>query len=193
MKKKLKYKFGHKLRTVRERKGYTLKDVASRAVVSESLISQIELNKVSPSIDTLLLIADILEIDYEYLFSDYRQKRKVSIIRKSERGTIRRDGVTFHQLSVNDDLSKEYGIESFLLEIDTNGEKGDREYGHAGMEFGIILKGQAELLYGTETYKINEGDSVYFPSDVPHLLKNSGNKVLKAVWVVSPARNLFQT
>ncbi|MCP3888699.1 MAG: cupin domain-containing protein [Desulfobulbaceae bacterium] len=193
MKKKLNYKFGHKLRTVRERKGYTLKDVASRAAVSESLVSQIELNKVSPSIDTLLLVADILEIDYEYLFSDYRQKRKVSIIRKNERGTIQRDGVTFQQLSVNDDLSKDYGIESFLLEIDADSEKGDQEYGHAGMEFGIILKGQAELLYGTETYQINEGDSVYFPSDVPHLLKNSGDKVLKAVWVVSPARNLFQT
>jgi transcriptional regulator with XRE-family HTH domain len=98
MKGKMKYKFGHKLRAVRERKGYTLKDVAARATVSESLISQIERNKVSPSIDTLLLIADILDIDYEYLFSDYRQKRKVSIIRKNERGTIRRDGVAFHQL-----------------------------------------------------------------------------------------------
>ena len=65
VKEKMKYLFGHKLRTVRERKGYTLKDVASRAEVSESLISQIERNKVSPSIDTLLLIADILDIDYE--------------------------------------------------------------------------------------------------------------------------------
>ena len=70
MKKRMRYKFGHKLRTVRERKGYTLKDVATEAEVSESLISQIERNKVSPSIDTLLLIADVLDIDHEYLFSD---------------------------------------------------------------------------------------------------------------------------
>jgi transcriptional regulator with XRE-family HTH domain len=192
MKGNMKYKFGHKLRAVRERKGYTLKDVATRATVSESLISQIERNKVSPSIDTLLLIADILDIDYEYLFSDYRQKRKVSIIRKNERGTIRRDGVAFHQLSVNEELSKEFEIEAFLLEVEKNGEKGDREYGHTGMEFGVILEGQAQLIYGNESYKLEKGDSVYFPSDMPHVLKNSGEEVLKAIWVISPSRKLFR-
>lgn len=191
MKDKMRYKFGHKLRTVRERKGYTLKDVATKAEVSESLVSQIERNKVSPSIDTLLLIADTLDIDHEYLFSDYRQKRQVSIVRKNLRGTIRLDKVAFHQLSINDGISKDSAIEAFLLEVDPGGEKGDREYGHAGMEFGIILEGQAELIYGNETYTLAEGDSIYFPSDMPHLFKNPGEKTLKAIWVVSPPRNLF--
>ena len=50
----MKYTFGEKLRTVRERKGLTLKEVAGQAGVSESLVSQIERNKVSPSVDTLL-------------------------------------------------------------------------------------------------------------------------------------------
>lgn len=190
--KRMKYKFGHKLRTVRERKGYTLKDVAKKAEVSESLISQIERNKVSPSIDTLLLIADVLDIDHEYLFSEYRQKRQVSIVRKNQRGTIRHDKVAFHQLSVNDEVSKDSAIEAFLLELDPGGEKGDREYGHTGMEFGIILEGRAELIYGCETYSLDQGDSIYFPSDMPHLFKNSGEKSLKAIWVISPPRNLFR-
>ena len=64
MKTGMKYKFGEKLRIVRERKGMTLKEVARQAGVSESLISQIERNRVSPSIDTLLQIADVLEIDF---------------------------------------------------------------------------------------------------------------------------------
>ncbi|SDP21257.1 helix-turn-helix domain-containing protein [Desulforhopalus singaporensis] len=192
MKGKMRYKFGHKLREVRERKGYTLKDVATRAEVSESLVSQIERNKVSPSIDTLLLIADILDVDYEYLFNDYRQKRKVSIVRKLKRGTIRRDKVAFHQLSVNDGAVRDSAIEVFLLEIDPGGEKGDRQYGHAGMEFGIILEGSAELLYGHEQYFLAAGDSVYFPSDMPHLLKNTGSTLLQAIWVISPPRNLFR-
>ena len=193
MKKRMKYKFGHKLRTVRERKGYTLKDVATKAEVSESLISQIERNKVSPSIETLLLIADVLDIDHEYLFSDYRKKRLVSIVRRDQRGTIRQGKVAFHQLLINGEISKDSAIEAFLLELDPDGEKGDREYGHAGMEFGIILEGQAELFYGSETYTLEEGDSIYFPSDMPHLFKNSGEKSLKAIWVISPPRNLFRS
>lgn len=101
------------------------------------------------------------------------------------------DKVALHQLSVNDELSKDSAIEAFLLEVSPGGEKGDREYGHAGMEFGIILEGQAELIYGSETYLLAEGDSVYFPSDMPHLLRNSDEKTLKAIWVISPPRNLF--
>jgi transcriptional regulator with XRE-family HTH domain len=193
MKKNMEYKFGEKLRAIRERRGYTLKDVAKRASVSESLVSQIERNKVSPSVDTLLLIADVLDIDYEYLFSDYRQKRRVSIVRASERDSIRRNKVTIHQLSFTDEVSEDPAIEAFLLEIEATGETGDREYGHNGREFGIILEGQAELIYGDETYELDKGDSISFPSNIPHLLKNAGNHVLTAIWVVTPPRKLFRS
>lgn len=64
----MKYRVGEKIRLVRERKTLTLRQVAQQAGVSESLISQIERNKVSPAIDTLLSIADALDIDLEYLF-----------------------------------------------------------------------------------------------------------------------------
>ena len=60
--KKEPFRFGEKLRKVRERKGLTLKVVAQQAGVSESLVSQIERNKVSPAIDTLLSLADVLDI-----------------------------------------------------------------------------------------------------------------------------------
>lgn len=191
MKTNMKYQFGEKLRAVRERRGYTLKAVAQRASVSESLVSQIERNKVSPSVDTLLLIADVLEIDYEYLFSDYRQKRRVTMVRAAERDSIRRNKVTIHQLSCTDEVAEDPAIEAFLLEIEETGETGDREYGHAGREFGIILEGQAELIYGDETYVLDKGDSISFPSNIPHLLKNTGKHVLTAIWVVTPPRKLF--
>ena len=193
MKTNMQYKFGEKIRAVRERRGYTLKEVAKRASVSESLVSQIERNKVSPSVDTLLLIADVLDIDYEHLFSDYRQKRRVAIVRASERESIRRNKVTIHQLSITDEAAEDPAIEAFLLEIDEAGETGDREYGHVGREFGVILDGQAELIYGDATYVLGEGDSISFPSNIPHLLKNTGKHVLTAIWVVTPPRKLFRS
>lgn len=193
MKKKMKYKFGEKLRAVRDKKGLTLKEVAEKAGVSESLVSQIERNKVSPSTDILLTIADVLEIDYEYLFSDYRQKRRVTVLRTSARESISRDKVTIQQLSINDELSKDPAIEAFLLEIEPAGETGDRDYGHSGREFGVILEGQAQLVYGNERYDLDKGDTVSFPSDIPHQFRNSGEDVLRAVWVVTPPRKLFQS
>lgn len=189
----MKYKFGEKLRKVRERKGMTLKEVAGKARVSESLVSQIERNKVSPSVDTLLQLADILDIDYEHLFRDYRQKRQVALLRAGERAVIRRGEVMLEQLSLAGETDTEPAIEAFLLEVDPGGEQGDREYGHTGREFGLLLEGCAELIYGNEKYQLEEGDTVSFPSDIPHIFKNIGKEPLRAVWVVTPPRKIFRT
>lgn len=183
-----KHPFGSKLRAVRERRGITLKQVAAKAGVSESLVSQIERNKVSPSVDTLLSIADALGIDYEYLFSDYRKKGKVEIIRAAERSVTRDGLVTMSRLSVREEIPGEHTVEAFMLEVAPGGETGDLEYGHAGREFGIILEGTAELLYGDDGYLLSQGDTVTFASRIPHILRNRGESTLKAVWIVSPPR-----
>ena len=75
-----------------------------------------------------------------------------------------------------------------LIEIESGGQKGDIEYGHPGNEIGIILSGKGELLYGTETYILNKGDSLSFSSDIPHILRNSGDDVMKAIWIITPPR-----
>lgn len=191
VKKEVRYKFGSKLREVRERRNVTLKEVALKAGVSESLVSQIERNKVSPSIDTLLGIADALEVDHEFLFSDYKKNKKVSVLKAGEGDTLVQDRIVLHQLSTQEGLSGEHPVEIFMLEIDAGAEKGDKEFGHTGREFGLILEGNGELFYGTESYKLFKGDSVSFPSDSPHILRNTGNETLKALWIISPPRLLF--
>lgn len=191
LKSEVKYKFGGKLRAVRERKNVTLKAVAKRAGVSESLVSQIERNKVSPSIDTLLTLADALDIDYEYLFTDYRQNKKVSIVRFEERNSLKVNDVTMFQLSKIGSVPEDHSIEAFMLEIEKGSEKGDLEYGHTGKEFGLILEGNGELIYGSEKYEVKAGDTVSFSSDIPHILKNIGDDRLRAVWIVTPPRRIF--
>ena len=96
--KRVPYHFGEKLRAVRERKGYTLKTVAERAGVSESLVSQIERNRVSPAIDTLLALATVLDINLEFLFEEYRRERPVQIIRKEEGKKISEEDISFEEL-----------------------------------------------------------------------------------------------
>ena len=157
MKEMVKYRFGDKLRDVRERKGITMKTVAQKVKLSESLISQIERNKVSPSIDTLFAVAEVLEIDLDYLFRDYKQTKKVDLVRKEERQSIVTPQVTYSRLSVIHEGNEEHAIEAFLMEIEPGSEKGSVEYGHTGKELGFILKGQGELVYGKETYFLREG------------------------------------
>ena len=153
------YQFGEKIRAVRERKGMTMRAVATRAGLSESLISQIERNKVSPSLDTLLQLTDILGIDVEYLFRNLKKDPGVTIVRKEDRKSLVQHGLAFHQLSSIKDLTQEHAVEAYLLEIDPGFFKGSEEYGHVGRELGVILEGTGMFHYGNADYELGPGDT----------------------------------
>lgn len=185
----MRYWFGEKIRAIRERKGFTLKEVAEKAGVSESLVSQIERNRVSPAIDTLLSLADVLDLDLEYLFADYKRERLVRVTRKDERDTFTRPGVLYERLAQLESSKNQDGIESYYITIDAGQENRSTEYGHPGWELGVVAEGKAELSIGKQRYELTAGDSVSFRSDVPHVIFNPGQTPLKILWVITPPKN----
>lgn len=182
------YRFGEKLRRVREHKHMTLKAVAQQAGVSESLVSQIERNRVSPAIDTLLSLAGVLEINLEYLFEEYNKSRPVAIIRREERRTMHEDNVVYEEVSSPVEKEGQPSIESYQITIPPGEHTHRGSYGHLGKELGIIISGQAKLHYENSDYILNEGDSITFSASAPHTLENTGTTPLKALWTVSPAQ-----
>ncbi len=185
------YRFGEKIREIRERRQLTMKEVARRAGLSESLISQIERNKVAPAIDTLLAVVEVLDIDLEYLFRDFKRDRQVNLVRKAERQKVVLRKMTYEQLSRTIGSDEEHGIEAYFLEIKPGGESSSSEYGHPGKELGVVISGSAEFTIGTKTYPLEEGDSLSFASSVPHVLRNTGSGPLRAFWVVTPPKGTF--
>jgi transcriptional regulator with XRE-family HTH domain len=187
----MRYHFGEKIRAVRERQGMTLRAVAQQAGVSESLVSQIERNRVSPAIDTLLALVDALSIDLEYLFLDYRRDRSVKITRKDERESfVKAAGIRYERLA-QVETSLNNGIEAYLITLEAGAKTGSREYGHQGWELGIIESGTAELSAGNQTHTLEAGDSVSFRADAPHVLANAGSEELRVFWIVTPPKGGF--
>jgi transcriptional regulator with XRE-family HTH domain len=186
----MRYKFGEKIRVVRERRSLTLREVAEKAGVSESLVSQIERNKVSPAIDTLLALADALDIDLEYLFADYRRDRSVHIVRKNERGSFFKPGLLYERLAQVEGQNQA-GIEAYVITIEPGAKTSGGEYGHQGWELGLVESGRAELTVGNQTHRLKPGDSVSFRSDFPHVLTNIGKDTLKVFWVITPPKRLI--
>lgn len=184
----MKYQFGEKIREIREKKNITLREVAGKAGLSESLISQIERNKVSPAIDTLLKIIDILDMDLDYIFCDYKKERIVNLVRYDDRNKIIFDQTIYNQLSHTVSGNEEHEIEAYELEIKPGGESGSQEYGHVGKELGVIIEGKGEFKIGNKSYTLGQGDSISFSSDVPHILKNIDKIPLKAFWVITPPK-----
>jgi transcriptional regulator with XRE-family HTH domain len=161
--------------------------VAEKAGVSESLVSQIERNRVSPAIDTLIQLVETLDLDLEYLFEDYRRERPVQVVRKGGRTAFTKPGVLYERLAQMEGQDQ-HGIEAYCITIEPGAKTRGREYGHPGWELGIVEKGRGELTVGKLTYKLLPGDSVSFRADSPHTLSNPGKEKLRLFWIITPPK-----
>src|SRR6186713_3715843 len=70
-------KVGHRLRAERERLGIGLRELARRVGVSPSLVSQIELDRVNPSVSTLYSLVTALGITMSDIFGEQPEGRVV--------------------------------------------------------------------------------------------------------------------
>jgi quercetin dioxygenase-like cupin family protein/DNA-binding XRE family transcriptional regulator len=169
-----------------------MKEVAGAAGVSASLVSQIERNRISPAMDTLLALADVLDLDLEYLFAEYRRDRSVHVVRRLERTAFSRPGVLYERLAQLEVQGRD-GIEAYCISIKPKASTQGKEYGHPGWELGLVEEGRAELTVGTKTYKLEAGDSVSFRSDSPHVLANTGPGTLRVFWIITPPKGEIGT
>ncbi len=176
---------GERIKRNRNEKGLSLRDLAGRVDLSASFLSQIEQGKASPSIENLKKIANCLDVRVSYLIEDDEAKKNTDVMRKNERHVIESiDSNTKISLLTSSDIEK--NMEPILYEIAPGGESGRDYYTHPGEEFIFILEGTLEIYINEMAHSLNEGDSLYFKSTQKHRFVNNGDRVAKAIWVVTP-------
>ncbi|MCK5836718.1 MAG: helix-turn-helix transcriptional regulator [Desulfobacula sp.] len=183
----MKTKLGALLRAIRNSRHLTIKEVAGKAGVSSSLLSQIERNRISPSLDTLLQVLEVYGVPPDKFFKDYAIRSRVEIIRRGDRKVYQRKGFKYEKLCGDSQAKGNHSFNAFFLELSPGQLRGDAKNGHLGRELGIVVKGSAQLVFGEESYEIHTGDVVSFFSQIPHVIQNSSDQVFKAYWVVTPA------
>jgi quercetin dioxygenase-like cupin family protein len=57
-------------------------------------------------------------------------------------------------------------------------------HSHEGQEFNYMVSGGMEFHIGDIVYELNEGDSVYFDSSIPHAMKAIKGQAAKFLAVV---------
>lgn len=183
----MKTKFGALLRAIRSSRHLTIKEVAAKAGVSSSLLSQIERNRISPSLDTLLQILEVYGVPPNKFFKDYETSSTVEIIKRGDRKIYQRKGFKYEKLCGDSQDRGNHSFNAFFLELAPGQQRGDVNDGHLGRELGIVVEGSGRLVYGDEIYEIHKGDSVSFFSEIPHVIQNISDRIFQAYWVVTPA------
>jgi transcriptional regulator with XRE-family HTH domain len=183
----MKTKLGALLRAIRNSKHLTIKEVVGKAGVSSSLLSQIERNRISPSLDTLLQLLEVYGVSPTKFFKGYETHSRVEIIKQDERKIYQRKGFKYEKLCGESQEKGNHSFSAFFLELAPGQKRGDSGDGHLGRELGIVVSGSAQLIYGEETHVIHTGDSISFFSQIPHVIHNVSDTLFQAYWVVTPA------
>ena len=176
---------GSNIRRFRKERNYSLREFAEKVGASASFISQVEMGKVKPSLSKLKEIADGLNTTVGLLIGESVRKDHSRIVRKGERKHTDHlgSGINVHLLSNVDPFKQ---MQPLLMELDRGASSGDNQYQHYGQEFVLILKGKMELSLGEEKTILNEGDSMYFNSHIPHSFRNIHTSKTVVIWVATP-------
>ena len=174
---------GETIKSIRIRKKLTIKDVAEKAQITSSLLSQIENNKANPSINSLMAIAKALNVPISAFFPEDEPVDVKPVVRAKDRKFIKtQSGVTFYSLTP--DIQK-HSI-GFIYNIYEKGGTTGEMYTHKGEECGFVLEGKLEVIYQGKTYILEAGDSIILDSTKPHKLTNIHDGRTLAIWADSP-------
>jgi transcriptional regulator with XRE-family HTH domain len=179
---------GPRLRVQREYLGVSLRELARRVGVSASLISQIERDKVTPSVSTLYALVRELGLGMGDLFSTDElppatRRSSSGLVTAAERSVISlASGVTWERLTAAADP----GVEFLKVAYDVGSEScpEDSLMRHGGKEYGYVTGGRLGVQVGFERYDLGPSDSISFDSSSPHRLWTIGDEPAEAIWVV---------
>jgi transcriptional regulator with XRE-family HTH domain len=158
--------------------------------VSPSLVSQIELDRVNPSVGTLYALVTELGMTMSDVFGDSREP----VVRQlhggdglAERPETRRvinlaSGIRWERLTPHSDPDVEFLYVEYPVGAASCPQ--DALMTHGGKEYGYVTSGTLGVRVGFEEYVLGPGGSIAFDSSSPHRLWAIGDEPVHAVWVV---------
>lgn len=165
---------GEKIKSLRTAKEISIEELAERSGLAIEQIRRIEENIDIPSLAPLIKIARTLGVRLGTFLDDQINETGAVICRHGEEDdTISfsnnavdaRQHLHYHSLSRS---KTDRHMEPFVIDIDANQDKEFQLSAHEGEEFIMVLKGTLEINYGKQTYLLEEGDTIYYDSIVPH-------------------------
>lgn len=202
---------GEKIRDIRKKRKMTITQLANATGLTPSMISQVERSIISPSIETLKKIGNVLEIPLSVLFEDTESHipaptspiinqmsnmevflsqfpplnlyNQSPVVHEGQRKILSPGkGIRFYLLTPN--LTGP--IEFIYNEYDPGSTTGPDLYTHPGCECGLILSGELEIQIKQDVYLLKAGDSITFNSTDPHSKRNIGDTMCTCVWANVP-------
>ncbi|MFB9885634.1 cupin domain-containing protein [Balneatrix alpica] len=162
---------GTRLKEVRKQHGLSQRELAKRAGVTNSTISLIEQNRVSPSVSSLKKVLDGIPMSLQQFFTlDVPEKKQV-FYQSAELPNLGHGNIALRLVGYNHpNRTLSVLHETYPPGSDT----GEDMLVHEGQEGGVVIQGILELTVGDESRVLHPGDGYFFDSQIPHRFRNPG-------------------
>ncbi len=177
---------GMQIRELRKARNMTLADLASRAGMSVSYVSQVERSLSSPSVVALYEISRALGVNISFFFADGDagpDGEQDFVVRAGHRRKV-----AFEAGAVDELLSPNLNgrLELLMSHLPPGSMSGVRPYTHDGEEGGIVVSGRLEVTVDDERRILDPGDAYYFESRRPHRFRCVGGKPCEVISACTP-------
>ncbi|MBF0389250.1 MAG: cupin domain-containing protein [Desulfamplus sp.] len=169
---------GIRIKQLREKKGISIDDLAKMTGFEKARLEDIESGVIKPQLGTVMKLSKALDSALGRIVSGVGSKL-YSITRKNERKPIFRstsqtgDQKLYSYMSLAPEVKGRH-MEALIVQLEENPVKEISV--HDGEEFIYVLDGVAALQVGDDNYDLTPGDSAYYLSTTPHLIKAKEGK-----------------
>lgn len=169
---------GSRIKTLRIKKKYTLKQLSEETGLSIGFLSQIERGISSVAIDSLAKIAGSLNVSLSSFFEEEKSRDSDPVVHSYERRHTQVSpqiiqSILSHSTEEFDILPRVFQLMPFANPDDSTLEM----YSHSGEEFLYVLVGIVNVWLDGRCYPLYPGDSIQIRSNQPHNWINCTNQV----------------
>ena len=184
---------GVKIKQLRQAANLSIEELAKAANIAPSQMEMIEEGKVIPTISCLIKLCRSMGVRLGTVLDgaehpgpalSKHQEQKPRTVSLSCDSAGDRSNLNFYALATG---KSDRNMEPYIIDVEWIPEKEEKKSQHEGEEFIYVIKGKIELQYGTDSYTLEEGDSIYYDSVVPHCIStaepNTQAKVLAVTYI----------
>jgi len=197
---------GKRIRKERQQRQWTLEQFSEKSGLSKSFLSQIERGNTEPSITSLKKIAAQFGYSVVNLFpngqgaeenwgyNDHQSGlptnndlyvKDVAVVRAAKRKRIALPGSNVVYDLLTPDMKRK--LEVMYMRVSQGKSSGEEPMlDSPGEKLCIVMKGVLELCVGDELYRLEQGDTLYYPAHVPHSWKAIDGDSIEVIWILTP-------
>lgn len=175
------------LRRERERAGLTLTEVARRAGMAKSTLSQLESGTGNPNLETLWAICTVLGVQFSRLLEPPRPS--VTVIRAGE-GPAVAAGDSNHRATLLAACPPGVRRDVYWIDAEPGKPRVSEPHPRGVMEHVVMGYGRSLVGIAGEPVELSPGDYACYPGDVPHVFEalSPGTRAVLVLEYVLPRK-----